>query len=132
MSNWHLKEFRTDQSSIWLNELGLGVEFIDIINDHAVFFNTAKRRDKLKKILSSDNTQNAVRIKMLAVCAASDPRIDQINDILENLLTESAVEKDEKLKLIENCGLEEFLWNQLELNFNYTSNSQGESAWRNI
>jgi len=87
LDNWLLdvqlasEEFRTDQSAIWLNELGLGIEFTDIVNDHAVFFNIAKRREKLKKLLSSDDTQNAVRIKMLAVCAASDPRID---DILEN------------------------------------------------
>jgi len=119
------EEFRTDQSAIWLNELGLGVEFTDIVNDHSVFFNAAKRREKLRKVLSSDDTQNAVRIKMLAVCAASDPRIDRIDDILENLLTESAVEKDEKLTLIENSGLEEFLWNRLELSFGYTSDSPG-------
>jgi len=128
LDNWLLdvqlasEEFRTDQSAIWLNELGLGMEFTDIVNDHSVFFNAAKRREKLKKILSSDDTQNAVRITMIAVCAASDPRID---DILENLLTESAAKKDEKLKLIENCGLEEFLWSRLELSFGYTSDSSG-------
>ena len=128
LDNWLLdvqlasEEFRTDQSAIWLNELGLGMEFTDIVNDHVVFFNAAKRRENLKKILSSDDTQNAVRVKIIAVCAASDPRID---DILENLFTESAVKKDEKLKLIENCGLEEFLWNRLELSFGYTSDSPG-------
>ena len=111
LDNWLLdvqlasEEFRTDQSAIWLNELGLGLEFTDIVNAHALFFNIAKRRENLKKILSSDDTQNAVRTKMLAVCASSDPRID---NILENILTESVVNKDEKLKLIENCGLESF------------------------
>ncbi len=128
LDNWLLDvqlafdEFRTDQSSIWLNELGLGIEFTDIASDHALFFNAAKRREKLKKILSSDDTQNAVKIKMIAVCAASDPRID---DILENLLTESAFKKDEKLKLIKKCGLEDFLWRRLELSFGYTSDSPG-------
>ena len=128
LDNWLLDvqlasgEFRTDQSAIWLNELGLGMEFTDIVNDHALFFNAAKRREKLKKILSSDDTQNVVRMKILAVCAASDPRID---DILENLFTESANKKSEKLKLIENCRLANFLWNRLELSFGYTSDSPG-------
>ncbi|SDT84909.1 BREX-1 system phosphatase PglZ type A [Desulfobacula phenolica] len=128
LDNWLLDvqlafgEFRADQSALRLNELGLGIEFVDIVNDHAVFFNAAKRREKLKKILASDDTQNAVRIKMLAVCAASEPRLD---DILENLLSESAVKKDEKLKLIENSGLDAFLWNRLELSFGYTSDSPG-------
>ena len=126
LDNWLLDvqlaygEFRTDQSAIWLNELGLGMEFTDIVNEHAVFFNAVKRRDGLKKILASDDTQNAVRTKMLAVCAASDPRID---NILENLLSESAVKKDDKFKLIANCNLASFLWNRLEITYGYTSDS---------
>ncbi|WP_218576520.1 BREX-1 system phosphatase PglZ type A [Desulfobacter latus] len=128
LDNWLLDvqlaygEFRTDQSAIWLNELGLGIEFTDVVNEHAVFFNAAKRREGLKKILASDDTQNAVRTKMLAVCAASDPRID---NILENLLSESAVKKDDKFKLIENCTLDSFLWNRLEITYGYTSDSPG-------
>jgi uncharacterized protein (TIGR02687 family) len=128
LDNWLLDvqlaygEFRTDQSAIWLNELGLGIEFTDVVNEHAVFFNAVKRRDGLKKILASDDTQNAVRTKMLAVCAVSDPRID---NILENLLSESAVKKDDKFKLIENCNLESFLWNRLEITYGYTSDSPG-------
>ena len=128
LDNWLLDiqlasgEFRTDQFAIWLNELGLGLEFTDIVNDHATFFNVTKRRESLKKLLSSDDTQNAVRTKMLAVCASSDPRID---NILENLLTESAFNKDEKLKLVENCKLESFLWGRLEVSYGYTSDSPG-------
>ena len=128
LDNWLLDvqlasdEFRTDQSAIWLNELGLGIEFTDIVNAHTVFFNVAKRRENLKKLLSTDDTQNAVRTKMLAVCAASDPRIE---NILETLLTESAGNKDEKLKRVENCGLDSFLWSRLEISYGYTSDSPG-------
>ncbi len=69
LDNWLLDvqlssgEFRTDQSAIWLNELGLGIEFSDVVNEHAVFFNVAKRRERLKKVLNPDDTQNGVRIK---------------------------------------------------------------------
>ncbi|WP_413837564.1 hypothetical protein [Desulfobacula sp.] len=84
LDNWLLDvqlasgELRTDQSAIWLSELGLGLEFTDIVNDHAVFFNAEKRRENLKKILNSDDdTQNGVRTKLLAVVTSSDPRIDQ-------------------------------------------------------
>ncbi len=128
LDNWLLDvqlafgEFRTDQSAIWLNELGLGLEFSDIVDQHSVFFNAVKRKENLKKILSSDDTQNAVRIKILAVCTSSDPRID---DILENLLAESANKKNNKLKLVESCGLDNFLWNRLEVCYGYTSDSPG-------
>ena len=49
LDNWLLDvqlasgEFRTDQSAIWLSEIGLGLEFTDIVIDHAAFFNIAKR-----------------------------------------------------------------------------------------
>ena len=59
---------------------------------------------------------------MVAVCAVSDPRIE---NILENLLAESANKKSDKLKLIENCELDSFLWNRLEVTYGYTSDSPG-------
>ena len=69
-------EFRTDQAAIWLAELELGLEFADLVQDHAEFFGAAKRKDLLKKILKPDDTAGAIRLKMLAVCAGSDPRLD--------------------------------------------------------
>ena len=128
LDNWLLDvqlaygEFRTDQSAIWLNELGLGIEFTEIVIDHAAFFNAVKRRESLKKILDANDTQNEVRTKMLSICAVSDPRID---NILENLLSELSVKKDEKFKLIEHCQLDSFLWNRLEVAYGYTSDSPG-------
>lgn len=115
-------EFRTDQAAIWLNELGLGIEFTDIVNQHAFFFKAAKRRARLQKLLKADDTPNAVRTKMLAVCAASDPRIDAI---LENLLAEAAAKADDKFKLIENCDLATFWWQRLTVAYGYESDSPG-------
>ncbi len=128
MDNWLLDvqlasgEFSADQAAIYLSELGLGIEFTDIIKKHADFFNSAKRRDKLNKLLSSDDTQNAVRIKMLAVCASSDPREDAI---LESLLGERALKKIAKFKLIQRCGLESFLWKRLQICYAYQSDTPG-------
>ncbi len=115
-------QFRADQTAIWLNELGLGIEFTDIVNQHAAFFKAAKRRARLQKLLNADDTPNAVRTKMLAVCAASDPRIDAI---LENLLAEAAAKTDDKFKRIENCRLESFLWDRMQAVYGYTSDSPG-------
>ncbi|RLB84638.1 MAG: BREX-1 system phosphatase PglZ type A, partial [Deltaproteobacteria bacterium] len=128
LDNWLLDvqlasgELRTDQSAIWLSELGLGLEFTDIVNDHAIFFNAEKRRENLKKILNADDTQNGVRTKLLAVITSSDPRID---DILENLLAEFAVKKNDKFKLIEKCNLKLFLWKRLEVYYGYISDTPG-------
>ncbi|MGB5230659.1 MAG: hypothetical protein WBN83_03965, partial [Desulfoprunum sp.] len=60
-------------------------------------------------------------MKMLAVCAGAEPRIDVI---LENLLAELAAERGEKFKALQRANLEAFLWNQLEKQYSYSSESK--------
>ncbi|MDM8535491.1 BREX-1 system phosphatase PglZ type A [Desulfobacterales bacterium HSG17] len=128
IDNWLLDvqlaygNLRADQSAIRLSEMGLGLEFIDIINEHAEFFNLTKFRESLKKLLKPDDTQTLVRKKMLAVCAASDPRPDAV---IESLLAELAEKKEDRFKLIKNCSLESFLWNLLEKRYEYKSQTPG-------
>ena len=89
LENWLLDvqlahaEFRTDQVAIWLSELELGLEFSDVVQNHAEFFQATKRKDALKKMLRGDDTPGQIRLKILAVCAASEPRMDSV---VENLL----------------------------------------------
>jgi uncharacterized protein (TIGR02687 family) len=124
LDNWLLDvqlahgEFRTDQAAIWLSEIGLGYEYLHVVADHARFFESVIRKDSLKKLLAKDDTEGQLRLKILAVCAGSDPRIDSV---LENLFLELAVGRDEKVKLIERCKLTAFLWEQLSRNFGYQS-----------
>lgn len=132
LENWLLDvqlahgEFRTDQVSIWLSELELGLEFADVIQSHIDFFNASKRRESLKSLLKSDDTPGMIRMKILAVCASSGPRIDEV---LENLLAEladgSSEKKEEKIKLIEKSQLSDFFWEQLNRNYKYKSETPG-------
>lgn len=123
IENWLLDvmlahgEFRADQTSIWLSELDLGPEFMEIGRSHKEFFNSDKRRIALKRLLKEDN-QNTLKKKMLAVCASSDDRIDSI---LENLLSDLAQDKDEKIKLIQYCKLDTLLWDQVKRHYGYIS-----------
>jgi len=124
LDNWLLDvqlahgEFRTDQVAIWLSELALGLEFIDVVQAHAEFFQAVKRKDALKKLLKSDDTAGQIRLKMLAVCTASEPRMDTV---VENLLQELANGRDEKSKLVCRCRLDSFLWEQLVRLYDYHS-----------
>ena len=124
LENWLLDvqlafgEFRTDQVGLWLSELELGLEFADVVQGHLDFFNAVKRRQALKRLLKPDDTPGMIRMKMLAVCAASEPRIDEV---LENLLAELAEDQDEKFRLVERSGLAEFFWEQLERSYGYQS-----------
>ncbi len=128
LENWLLDvqlahgQFRADQVSLWLSEIGLGLEFVDVVEPHADFFQAARRREALKEALQKDDTPRQVRLKMMAVCARAEPRLD---DILKNLLDELAEDRDDKMRLIERSSLSDFLWEQLERAYGYTSDSPG-------
>jgi uncharacterized protein (TIGR02687 family) len=122
LDNWLLDvqlahgEFRTDQVAIWLSELELGLEFAEIAQAHAEFFQAVKRKEALKKLLKPDDTAGQLRLKMLAVCAGSEPRMDSV---VETLLQQLAEDRDDGIRLIERCGLDSFLWEQLARFYGY-------------
>ncbi|KXS51253.1 MAG: alkaline phosphatase domain-containing protein, partial [Marinobacter sp. T13-3] len=94
LDNWLLDvqlahgEFRTDQVAIWLSELDLGLEFAEVAQAHAEFFQAIKRKEALKKLLKPDDTAGQLRLKMLAVCAGSEPRMDSVVETLLQQLAE--------------------------------------------
>lgn len=128
LENWLLDvqlahgEFRTDQAAIWLSELELGQGFESVVLDHPEFFQTAKRKEALKKLLTADDSEGLIRLKMLAVCAGGEPRMD---GVMESLLQELAEGRDEKPSLIGRCRLDGFLWKQLGRTFGYGSAEPG-------
>lgn len=128
LDNWLLDvllanaEFRTDQISIWLAELGLGPEYADVVKAHADFFKAKSRVDELKKLVSQQDSPEAVRLKMLAVAARADAHVDTV---LEVLLEELADERDDKITLIERCALDGFLWKRVHTDYGYQSATPG-------
>ena len=147
LDNWLLDvqlshgEFRTDQVSIWMSELELGPELGDVIRSYAEFYRLARRRETLKRMIDPDDTQGVIRMKMLAVCANSEPRMDAV---LENLLSELVWKESqtdpgerqiglefpvpdmgEKVKLIARCNLDGYLWEQMKRLYGYESTEPG-------
>ena len=128
LDNWLLDvqlahgEFRADQISLWLGELGLGLEFTDIVAPHTEFLRAGRRREALKSILHPDDTPRQLHLKMLAVCVQAEPRLD---DILEHLLAELATDEQGRISLVRRCGLDVFLWDQLERTFGYSCSTPG-------
>lgn len=125
LENWLLDvqlaegEFRTDQVGLWLSELELGMEFADLVQIHAEFFQAIKRKDALKKLLKADDTAGLIRIKMLAVCAGSDSRMDAV---VEQLLDELSEDNPgEKFKTIQCCKLDDYFWEQMKRLYGYVS-----------
>ena len=136
LDNWLLDiqlahgEFRTDQVAIWLSELDLGPEFTSVVQAHAEFFQAIKRRDALRKLLKADDTAGQIRLKMLAVCTGSEPRVDAV---VEQLLDELAVvsgqksveNTGEKVKLVQRCNLDVWFWEQVKRHYSYESAEPG-------
>ncbi len=128
LDNWLLDvqlahgEFRTDRVGMWLAELELGLEFSAIVQNHLEFFKSRDRKDSLKRLLKSTDTSNDIELKMLAVCAGAEARIDTI---LETLLAEAASKREEKYKLIDRCQLDAFLWNRVKHDYGYSSDEPG-------
>lgn len=117
-------EFRTDQVAIWLSELELGLEFTDMVQAHAEFFQAIKRKDALKKLLKADDTAGQIRLKMLAVCTGSEPRMDTL---VEQLLDESSQlsatsdQSGDKYRLMKRCFLDGYFWEQMKRIYGYVA-----------
>ncbi|MFS4549002.1 BREX-1 system phosphatase PglZ type A [Comamonas resistens] len=114
--------FRTDQVALWLAELGLGPQCYALLQEHVAFFEAAKRRDTFKALLTPDDDTPALRLKMLAVCAGSAPRLDEM---LEALLAELAEGGDARSKLLQRCGLDKYFWQLVQRSFGYGSSQPG-------
>ncbi len=113
--------FTADQVALWLSELGLDlVEFGTTAREHEAFLRAGERREKLAALLPliGRYPHHELRLKMIAVCANSDPQLDMI---LESLLDELAQGRDARSKLIERCNLDSFLWQQVERKYGYKS-----------
>ena len=128
LDNWLLDvqlghgEFRTDQAAIWLSELELGLDFIEVVQSHSEFFQAAKRKESLKRLLKPGDTSGVISLKMLAVCAGAEPRMDSV---VENLLAEMALGRDDKVKQIGRYSLDTFLWSQMGRVYGYVSLEPG-------
>lgn len=124
LDNWLLDvqlahgEFRTDQVAIWLSELSLGIEFAEILKDHAEFFRAKSRKEALSKLIETSDSSGMVQLKMLAVCAKSEPKMDTV---VESLLQDLANDKDEKMSLISRSALDSFFWEQMHRYYGYKS-----------
>jgi uncharacterized protein (TIGR02687 family) len=120
IDNWLLdlelaySEFRTDQNALWVNELGLMLEDIPLVEAHKEFFNSKKRREAFKKLLDARNPGDGdiKRKIMLAIC--TNAKLPRIDSALEAMLEDLSHGKQESSKLIDRCGLSEFLWKEVQ------------------
>lgn len=110
--------YYADQSSVWLTELGLTANELPIVQTHAEFFTDASRRQRLKALLTPEESHDTIRLKMLAICAECEPAFEEV---LYSLLAELGENQTERSDRIRQVGLDAFLWERLGRKFGYRS-----------
>jgi uncharacterized protein (TIGR02687 family) len=115
-------ELKADQTAMLLADLGLDLKLDAVIRDHMEFFRAKVRVEALKKILKPTDTATQVRLRMLAVCTGAAGGLDTV---LEALLADLAQERDDALKLIDRCGLNDVLWKQVGNAYGYQAKDPG-------
>lgn len=130
LDNWLLDtqlahgEFRTDQVAMWLAELELGLEFSDLVQEHEAFFKSEALKSALKRLLKSDDSPSAIRLKMLSVCTGGAGGLDMIVEALLGELSSLSNPSSEafegtKYRLLKRCELDRFFWEQVGRCYNY-------------
>ena len=101
--------FSADQVSLWMSELGLGMEFRSLVADHKEFFNAASRREAFAKMKTENESEHSLLLKMMAASLGVSvaPRLE---NILFALLDELAHEEEEKFSLLTRFNLTQPLW----------------------
>jgi len=124
--NWLLdlvlahKEFRADQISLWLSEMGLKPSDWEFVNTHKTFFESEENRQRFSQLSGSNrNIENNQKILLSVALDASS--ILSFEDILKILLNEYSKEESVYISRINLHGLEDYLWQKLEQEFGYTS-----------
>lgn len=109
-------EFRSDQVTMWLAELGLELGFAPMLRDHSEFFKAKNRLEALKKIRKPSDTVTQLRLRMLSVCSHASGGLDTV---IESLMADLAQGRDEAWKLIGRVGLTDFFWKQVGQTYGY-------------
>ena len=110
--------FKADQAAIWLAELGLPMQFEDVVRDHLEFYRSKGRIEALKRLIAPSDTKTEVLRRMLAVCAGAEGALDTV---IEALLGELAEDRDDAMRLMARSGLTSFFWKQVENAYGYVS-----------
>lgn len=123
------RPFHADKASILLNELKLQKQSMRAhLNERKKFFNSRDRVNRLKKLVSTDDTERDIDLKILTVLTRSEQA--EIFHILMKLFGEMCVDRDCDFKSptkswaeIEKFGMAPFFWEQMTKAFGYNIES---------
>jgi uncharacterized protein (TIGR02687 family) len=122
-------QFHADVASLWLQELGLSrLSLRDHLKARATFMGNQDRRKKLHRLISAEDDEVALDLKMMAVLVGSP--VAGIFDVLRTLchshVKDNRFDLNESTEIIatfEKMGLSDCFWELMRIEFSYTSDT---------
>ncbi|MDG1751651.1 MAG: BREX-1 system phosphatase PglZ type A, partial [Thalassotalea sp.] len=118
----YAQQFYADSSSMILNELGMRMEFRQLVSRYKKFFGNKQRYVKLRKLLPNNADKNALELAMVATLAKVETM--SFTAVLNELISKysnSTEQADEILEEIAKFGLDNSFWQQVLEEFGYLS-----------
>lgn len=111
-------EFKADRASLALQEVGLPYDFREIVMEHVGFYEAPKRMQALRELLTPDEDNASLRLKMMAVITGTSPDIDELLLwFLAKPATESLLDPVEES--LSQAKLVEAFWKDVAVAFGY-------------
>ena len=136
-NNWLLDlllchaELRTNPVDLVLHELEMGREYASLIESHLGFFKSSERKEKLKVLVDTQDSESKLRMKLMAVIGSCAPDLESLlfqlfRELCADLKNNQGTLGLESLsgKIGENIskfGLGAFFWEQVERHYDYHS-----------
>jgi uncharacterized protein (TIGR02687 family) len=113
-------EFKADRASLALQEVGLPYDFLSVVEEHLSFFESTKRMQALRVLLTPDEDSSSIRRKMMAVLAGAAPEIDAL--LLGFLgLADAELPIDPVQACLNPAKLVDPFWKEVAVAFGYAS-----------
>jgi uncharacterized protein (TIGR02687 family) len=109
--------FHTDQEAMFLQEIGLGYHFKELVTEHIEFFKAKERRAKLKDLLGEGDQHEDIRGKMLAVLFNTD--YVNLSTFIQAHSVAFIDGNDKFDKDLNKYNLSTYYWGKIKHQFNY-------------
>lgn len=109
--------FNSDQESMFLQDVGLGYHFKELVRQHIVFFENKERRAKLRELIAEDDKDRDIQYKMMAVMFGVEyATLEAFIQVYANAFNDG---NDRIEKAIERYNLQGVFWKDVSRKFNY-------------
>jgi len=114
-------QFKADQISIWLNELGLTPGDWDFVQTHEVFFKKAEQRSQFRTMWENQEENGISKERIMLSISLDSSSVLTLEEMMTILLAEAAKGESHLFERIKEIELERYFWAQTERVWGYQS-----------